>query len=173
MKQVLRKKVKNFKNLPKNWPERNWEKHEDFCSARRILPTSNASYVECTCWQRRENLLCVEAVTINGLILFLILTNCMLFSGSIKSPTTLKLVCFETLREELWKDEDRRDKRKCPRCGQVFEIRCVMCSGKEYEYLWREDDPEDRYTAFWKSHNADLAIKNAPHWNWDVFYQNQ
>ena len=139
----------------------------------RILPTSTALYVECTCWLTRGRPLCADPAIVNGLILCLILINCMLFSGSIKSPTTLKLTCFETLREESWRDEERRDKRKCPRCGQVFEIKCIMCSGKQHEYLWREDDPDDRYTAFWKSPNADLAIKNASHWNWDVFYQNQ
>lgn len=47
-----------------------------------------------------------------------------------------------------------------------------MCTGKGYEYQWREDDPDDRYTSFWNSIAADYAIQNAPHWNWDKHVKN-
>ena len=54
--------------------------------------------------------------------------------------------------------------RRCPRCKQLIVADCVMCS--EVSRDWTSGDPDDRYTAFWNSPQAEKAITNAKSWDW-------
>lgn len=86
------------------------------------------------------------------------------------------LLCDEVMPDEETLNKDDLQKRpgyeddyqrKCPKCRQLIVEDCVMCAQVSRD--WREGDPDERYTAFWKSAECDKAIANGPKWNWETY----
>lgn len=95
---------------------------------------------------------------------------------TIKTPRTLALYCNDhelgaSEEDDIKFENVKNKKRKCPTCKQTFFETCVMCPGKSRQYAWSEKDTDDRYTDFWNSRAADMAIANAATWDWDTFEQ--